>query len=115
MWEEIVASALLEFGGEVGGPVGSVGFEGVGEDGVGWGVAEGFDERLAYFLEVGRYGLMAEGVEDVAIGSYCGSLDLLFGVAGYEEEGDSGRGDGGDGAAGGWYGLGCGSVPLFGF
>src|SRR5277367_1175512 len=115
MGEEIVASALLEFGGEVGGPVGSVGFEGVGEDGVGWGVAEGFDERFAYSLEVGCYGLMAEGVEDVAICSYGGSLDLLFGVAGDEEKGYAGRGDGGDGAAGGWYGLGSGGVPSFGF
>ena len=46
--EEIVASAFAEFGGEVGGPVGSVGFEGVGEDGVGWGGSEGFDEGFAY-------------------------------------------------------------------
>jgi hypothetical protein len=30
---------------------------------------------------------MAEGIEDVAFGSYGGSLDLLFGVAGDEEEG----------------------------
>ena len=35
--DEIVAAALEEFGGEVGGPVGSVGFERVGEDGVGRG------------------------------------------------------------------------------
>ena len=90
MGEEIVASALLEFGGEGGGPVGSVGFEGVGEDGVGWGVAEGFDERFAYFLKVGGYGLVAEGIEDVAFGSYGGSLDLLLGVAGDEEEGYAG-------------------------
>jgi hypothetical protein len=34
-----------------------------------------------------RHGLVAEGVEDVAFGSYGGSLDLLFGVAGDEEEG----------------------------
>src|SRR5215469_7012280 len=74
MWEEIVAATLLKFGGEVGGPVGSVGFEGVGEDGVGRSCAEGFDERLADFLEVGGYGLMAEGIEDVAFGSYGGSF-----------------------------------------
>ena len=98
MGEEIVAAALLEFGGEVGGPVGSVGFEGVGEDGVGWGGAEGFDEGFAYGFEVGGYGLVAEGVEDVAFGSYGGSFDLLFGVAGDEEEGGAGgEGDGGDG------------------
>ncbi len=42
MREEIVAATLLKFGGEVGRPVGSVGFERVGEDGVGRGVAEGF-------------------------------------------------------------------------
>ncbi len=48
--DEIVAATLLELGGEGGGPVGTVGFEGVGEDGVGWGVAEGFDEGFAYFL-----------------------------------------------------------------
>src|SRR5713101_5370290 len=59
--EEIVAAALLEFGGEDGGPVGSVGFEGVGEDGVGWSVTEGFDEGFAYGFEVGGYGLVAEG------------------------------------------------------
>ena len=50
MGEEIVAATLLKFRGEGRGPVGSVGFEGVGEDGVGWGVAEGFDERFADFL-----------------------------------------------------------------
>jgi hypothetical protein len=87
--EEIVASTLEELGGEGGGPVGSVGFEGVGEDGVGRGGAEGFDERFAYLCEVGGYGLMAEGVEDVAFGSYGGSFDLLLGVAGDEEEGDA--------------------------
>ena len=86
MGEEIVAATLLELGGEVGCPVGSVGFEGVGEDGVGWGVAEGFDERFAYLLEVGGYGLMAEWVEDVAFGSDGSAFDLLFGVAGDEEE-----------------------------
>ena len=43
MRDEIVVAAFLKFGGEVGGPVGAVGFEGVGEDGVGWGGAEGFD------------------------------------------------------------------------
>src|SRR5438067_9696265 len=79
--EEIVAATLLKFGGEVGGPVGSVGFEGVGEDGVGWGFAEGFEEGFAYFLEMGGYGLVAEGIEDIAFGSYGGSFDLLFGVA----------------------------------
>src|SRR3981081_2334224 len=87
MGEEVVASALLEFGGEGGGPVGSVGFEGVGEDGVGWGVAEGFDEGFAYCFKVCGYGAVGEGVQDVAFGSYGGSLDLLFGVAGDEEEG----------------------------
>jgi hypothetical protein len=46
--EEIVAAT----GGKGGGPVGSVGFEGVGEDGVGWRVAKGFDERFADFFEV---------------------------------------------------------------
>src|ERR1700736_4366564 len=100
MGEEIVAAALLEFGGEGGGPVGSVGFEGVGEDGVGWGVAEGFDEGFAYGLEVGGDGLVAEGIEYVALGSDGCSLDLLGGVAGDEEEGSAGfvggvdRGDG---------------------
>ncbi len=59
MREEIVAAALEEFGGESGGPVGSVGFEGVGEDGVGWGVAEGFEERFAYGFEMGGYGFVA--------------------------------------------------------
>jgi hypothetical protein len=86
MGEKIVASALLEFGGEVGGPVGSVGFEGVGEDCVGRGVAEGFDEGFADFLEVGGDGFVAEGIEDVAFGSYGGSFDLLLGMAGYEEK-----------------------------
>ena len=33
--KEIIAATLLELGGEGGGPVGPVGFEGVGEDGVG--------------------------------------------------------------------------------
>src|ERR1700728_1244799 len=90
MREEIVASTLLEFGGQGGGPVGSVGFEGVEEDGVGRGVAERLDQGFAYFLEVGGYGLVAEGIEDVALGSHGGSFDLLFGVAGDEEEDDSG-------------------------
>src|ERR1700678_4482013 len=96
MGEEIVAAAHLKFGGEGGGPVGSVGFEGVGEDGIGWGVAEGFEEGLAYFLEVRGDGLMAEGIEYVAIGSDGGSLDLLAGVAGDGEEGDGGVNPGGD-------------------
>ena len=87
--EEIVAAALLELGGEVGGPVGSVGFEGVGEDGVGWGVAEGPEERFTYLLEVGGYGLVAERVEDVTFGSDGSAFDLLLCVAGDEEEGDA--------------------------
>ena len=111
--EEIVASTLLEFGGEGGGPVGSVGFEGVGEDGVGWGVAEGFDEGLADFLEVGGDGLMAEGIEDVAFGSYGGSFDLLLGVTGDEEKRDSRfiGGCDGDGGASESERLSCGRVP----
>ena len=111
MREEIVAAALLKFGGEVGSPVGSVGFEGVGEDGVGWGVAEGFDEWFAYFFEMSGYGLMAERIEDVAFGSYCGSLDLLFGVAGDEEEGDARFVGWGNVAAGGWDGFCRGGIP----
>src|SRR5580692_8211552 len=67
--EEIVAATLEKFGGEGGGPVGSVGFEGVGEDGVGRRAAEGFDEGFAYFLEMGGNRLAAEGIEDVAFGS----------------------------------------------
>src|ERR1700678_741406 len=113
--DEIVAAALEEFGGEGGGPVGSVGFEGVGEDGVGRGVAEGFDQGFAYGFEMGGDGLLAEGIEDVAFGSDGGSFDLLFGVAGDKEEGGAGGGDGCDGTASGgdWFGGGC--VPLFGF
>ena len=111
MRDEIVAAALLKLGGEVGGPVGTVGFEGVGEDGVGWGVAEGFDERFTYLLEVGRDGLVAEGVEDVAFGSYGGAFDLLFGMAGDEEEGDAGFVGWRDVAALGWDGLGRGWIP----
>ena len=84
--DEIVAAALEELGWEGGGPVGSVGFEGVGEDGVGRGVAEGFDQGFAYGFEMGGDGLLAEGIEDVAFGSDGGSFDLLFGVAGDEEE-----------------------------
>ena len=115
MGEEIVAATLLKFGGEGGGPVGSVGFEGVGEDGVGWGGGEGFDEGFADFGEVGGDGVVGEGIEDVAFGSDGGAFDLLFGVAGDEEEGSAGGWDGGDGAASGWDGLGGGGVPLFGF
>src|SRR5258708_1401211 len=37
-----------------------------------------------------RYGLVAEGVQDVAFGSYGGAFDLLFGVTGDEEEGGAG-------------------------
>jgi hypothetical protein len=83
---EIVAAALEELGGEVRGPVGSVGFEGVGEDGVGWGVAEGFEERFADGFEVGGDGLVAEGIEDPAFGADGGALDLLSGVATDKEE-----------------------------
>ena len=95
--EQVVAAALAEFGGEVGGPVGSVGFEGVGEDGVGRGGSEGFDEWGAYGLEVMGDGLVAEGVEDPAFGTDGGALDDLMGVAGDEDEGDAGLGVGGDG------------------
>ena len=59
--DEIVAASLEELGGEVRGPVGSVGFEGVGEDGVGRGVAEGFEERFAYGFEVGGDGIGLKG------------------------------------------------------
>jgi hypothetical protein len=111
MREEIVAATLEEFGGEVGGPVGSVGFEGVGEDGVGWGVAEGFEERFAYGFEMGCDDFVAEGVEDPAFGSYSGSLDDLSGVAGDEEESDAGLVGGGERGAGDWEGLGGGRVP----
>ncbi len=113
MGEEIVAATLLKFGGEGGGPVGSVGLEGVGEDGVGRGVAEGFDEGFADDFEVGGDGLLAEGIEDVAFGSYGGSLDLLFGVAGDEEEGGAEflGGPDGDGGAGESKRLGGGGVP----
>ena len=50
--DEVVASTLLEFGWEVGGPVGAVDFERVGEDGVGGLIAEGFEERGGYVGEV---------------------------------------------------------------
>ena len=64
----------------------------------GGGGAEGAEEGLAYGFQVGGYGFAAEGVEDVAFGSYGGALDLLFGVALDEEEGYarfSGWGDSG--------------------
>ncbi len=54
---------------------------------------------------------MAEGIEDVAFGSYGGALDLLLGVAGDEEEGGAGLVGGGDGAAGDGEGFGGGCVP----
>jgi hypothetical protein len=41
--DEVVAAAFEELFWEFGGPVGAVGFEGVGEDGVGGCGAEGFD------------------------------------------------------------------------
>jgi hypothetical protein len=47
---------------------------------------------------------MAEGVEYVAFSSDGGAFDLLFGVAGDEEEGYSGFAGGRDVAAGGWDG-----------
>jgi hypothetical protein len=118
---EIVAAALEELGGEVRGPVGSVGFEGVGEDGVGWGVAEGFEERFADGFEVGGDGLVAEGIEDPAFGADGGALDLLSGVATDKEECHAGNirffelnnSGGATGAAdevGEWLGGGC--VPV---
>src|SRR5258708_17892952 len=58
-----------------------------------------------------RYGFVAEGVEDVAFGSYGGSLDLLFGVAGDEEESGAWLVGGCDGTAGDWEGLGGGCIP----
>ncbi len=96
MRDEIVAATLEKFGGEGGGPVGSVGFEGVGEDGVGWGVAEGFDEGFADGFEVGGYGVVGEGIEDPAFGSYGCALDLLAGVAVDEDEGGAGLRAGGE-------------------
>jgi hypothetical protein len=113
MRDEIVTATLEEFGGEGEGPVSSVGFEGVGEYGVGWGVAEGFDERLADLLKVGGDGLAAERIEDVAFGSDRGSLDDLFGVARDEEEGYARfvGGSDGDGGAGESKRLGGGGVP----
>ena len=94
--DEVVAAALLELGGEVGGPVGAVGFERVGEDGVGRGGAEGFEEGFADGFEVGGDGVVGEGIEDVAFGSDGGALDLLAGVALDEEEGDAGLVGGGE-------------------
>ena len=115
MRDEIVAAALEKFGGEGGGPVGSVGFEGVGEDGVGRGVAEGFDEGFADGFQVGGYGVVGEGIEDPAFGSYGGALDYLAGVAGDEDEGGSRLPTGGKGCIALVKGLGGGGVPVFGF
>ncbi len=110
--EEVVAAALLEFGGKCGGPVCAVGFEGVGEDGVRRGGAEGFDEGFADGFEVGGNGLFREGIEDEALGSDGGALDGLFGVGLDEEDGYAWRGGGGDGGggAGEVEGLGAGGV-----
>lgn len=113
--EEIVAAAAFELGGEGGGPVGSVGFEGVGEDGVGWGWSEGFDEGVADSFEVGGNGFLAKGIQDPAFGTYGGSLDDLAGVAGdKEQDGAGGRGGGDGGVEGGVEDLGGGGVPVFG-
>src|ERR1035441_2476983 len=76
-WNEIVAAPLFEFGGQTRGPVSSVGFEGVREDGIGRGCSEGLDERLTDFLKVGCDGVKAEGIEHPAFSFDGGSLDLL--------------------------------------
>src|ERR1700722_3102831 len=115
MGDEIVAAALEKLGGEGGGPVGSVGFEGVGEDGVGWGVPEGFDEGFADGFEVGGYGVVGEGVEDPAFGSYGCAFDYLSGVAVDEDESGSRLPTGGKGCIALVKGLGGGGVPVFGF
>jgi len=110
--DEIVAAALEELGGEVGGPVGSVGFERVGEDGVGRGVAEGAEEGFAYGFEVGGYGVVGEGIENPAFGSHGCAFDDLSSVAGDEEESGAGVGGGGDEAGG--FGIdddGRGGIP----
>ena len=98
--EEIVAATLLKFHGKVGSPVGPIGFEGVGEDGVRWGVTEGFDERFTDSLQVGGYGLMTERIEDPAFSRDGGAFYDLSGVAGDEEQSDAGFVRGDDEAAG---------------
>ena len=113
MREEIVAAALEKFGGKGGGPIGSVGLERVGEDGVGGRVAEGFEEGFAYGLEVGGDGLLGEGIEDPAFGSYGGPLDLLAGATGDEDERYAGAGGGRKGVVLG-VSMGGGGVPVLG-
>src|SRR5258708_32802536 len=101
MREEIIAATVEKFGGEGWGPVGAIGFERVGEDGVRRGVAEGFDEGFTDGFEVGGYGLLAEGIENVAFGPDGCSLDLLFGVVGDVEKSSAGFVGGRDGDGGG--------------
>ena len=100
MGDEVVAAALEEFGGEVGGPVGAVDFERVGEDGVRGLVAEGVEEGCG---DVGYVGVdcgAGEVVEDEAFGAVGGAFDGLVGVAGDEEDGG--------GLGYGVRGVGCG-------
>ena len=45
--DQVVTAPLLELGGQVGGPVRAIGFQRVGEDGVGRRGPERADQRLA--------------------------------------------------------------------
>ena len=115
MGEEIISAALAKFRWKVRGPISSVGFEGIGEDGVGWSGSEGSNEGFAHGFEVCGYSLVAEGIEDPAFSSYGGSFNLLMCVGLDEEEGCTWGGLCRDAAdLVGVEGLGGGGVPMLG-
>src|SRR5580698_5760485 len=96
MRDEVVAAAFLELGGEVGSPVRTIDFEGVGEDGVGGLAAEGSQEWGGYIIQMFVDRGAGEVVENEAFSSYCWAFNDLFCVACDEEEGSAGNGSGRD-------------------
>ncbi len=80
--QNVVAAALPEFLGEVGGPVAAVDLEAVREHRVGRLLAEGLQQRFGHGLEVVLDRLAVQVVEHEAFGIQRRTLDLLAGAGG---------------------------------
>ena len=86
MGKQIVTAAAFKFRGEIRRPIGAIGFERIGEDGVGRGQGKRFDQRLTDRVKVRGYGLVAERIQNPAFGAHGSTFYLLPGMAGDENK-----------------------------
>ena len=85
MRDQVIAAPFFEFRRQARGPISSVRFERIREDGVWRSVAESLHQWLTDFRKMGGDCLVAKGIKHPPFRPDSSSLDFLPGVAGDEK------------------------------